>query len=185
MSVKVNPPPAVRIPDKFFNDPETRSFFEQWRQILFQLWQRTGGPVDIISDVESSLDYSESIYGGTEDGDSEGFGEETGAQVSELEEENYTEQTVIPRHEFRSISVNTNTDAIAFDFIAVTEQATIKLPQYPDRDDVVTVLNANGSEVTVDGNGVLINGESTTISYRKNTTINYHYFADLGAWYMR
>jgi len=49
MSTSVNPPPQLRIPEKFFNDPETRSFFEQQRLILFQLWQRTGGAFDSVS----------------------------------------------------------------------------------------------------------------------------------------
>ena len=49
MAVNVNPPPQLRIPDKFFNDQEIRSFFERQRAILFQLWQRTGGASDYIS----------------------------------------------------------------------------------------------------------------------------------------
>jgi hypothetical protein len=51
MSISVNPPPQVKIPDKFFNDPELRAFFEQQRTILFQLWNRTGGPTDLISQI--------------------------------------------------------------------------------------------------------------------------------------
>jgi len=49
MSVSVNPPPQLRIPEQFFNDPITRSFFEQQRTILFQLWQRTGGSLDAVA----------------------------------------------------------------------------------------------------------------------------------------
>lgn len=49
MSVKVNPPPQVRIPDQFARDQEVRSFFEQQRTILFQLWQRTGGSRDNVA----------------------------------------------------------------------------------------------------------------------------------------
>jgi len=49
MSVKVNPPPQLRIPDQFFNDQELRSFFERQRLILFQLWMRTGGSSDAVS----------------------------------------------------------------------------------------------------------------------------------------
>jgi len=49
MAVLVNPPPALRIPASFLKNPEERSFFEQQRTILFQLWQRTGGSLDIVS----------------------------------------------------------------------------------------------------------------------------------------
>ncbi len=55
MSVNVNPPPQLRIPDKFFEDPEIRTFFEQQQQILFQLWNRTGGKSDSISASEEEL----------------------------------------------------------------------------------------------------------------------------------
>lgn len=55
MVVKVNPPPALKIPKQFFNDPELRTFFEQQRVILFQLWNRTGGPSDSVSATEEAL----------------------------------------------------------------------------------------------------------------------------------
>jgi len=55
MSVNVNPPPALRIPAKFFKDPELRTFFEQNRTILFQLWNRTGGSSDAVSSTEEAL----------------------------------------------------------------------------------------------------------------------------------
>ena len=49
MSIQVNPPPQVRLPDKIFNDPELRGFFESWQTILFQLWNRTGGSTDTVA----------------------------------------------------------------------------------------------------------------------------------------
>ncbi len=55
MSVNVNPPPQLRIPNKFFNNPETRVFFERQQQILFQLWNRTGGSEDFIDASEQAL----------------------------------------------------------------------------------------------------------------------------------
>jgi len=62
MSIKVNPPPQIRIPEAFFKDPEVRPFFEQQNTILFQLWIRVGGSTDFIcafhqvSVVEVSVD---------------------------------------------------------------------------------------------------------------------------------
>lgn len=49
MSVKVNPPPQLKIPGIFLSDPDVRAFFERQRTILFQLWQRTGGNFDSVS----------------------------------------------------------------------------------------------------------------------------------------
>ena len=48
MSIKVDPPPQLKIPDQFFNDDELRGFFEQQRNILTQLWNRSGGSGDTI-----------------------------------------------------------------------------------------------------------------------------------------
>jgi hypothetical protein len=55
MTVNVNPPPQLRIPDKFFNDPEIRSFYEQQQRIIFQLWIRTGGSSDSVASTEEEL----------------------------------------------------------------------------------------------------------------------------------
>lgn len=49
MSIQVNPPPALRIPQQFNSDVEVRGFFEQQRTILFQLWNRTGGNIDLVA----------------------------------------------------------------------------------------------------------------------------------------
>lgn len=51
----VNPPPQLRIPAKFFADPEIRSFFERQQTIIFQLWVRTGGSEDFIESSEQAL----------------------------------------------------------------------------------------------------------------------------------
>jgi len=51
MSVKVNPPPQIRIPEEFFSKPDLRNFFERKQQILFQLWNRTGGSTDLIAGI--------------------------------------------------------------------------------------------------------------------------------------
>lgn len=50
MAVQVNPPPLLKIPRAFINDPEVRTFIEQQNVIIFQLWNRTGGATDIPGD---------------------------------------------------------------------------------------------------------------------------------------
>ncbi len=52
-SVKVNPPPQLRLPQQFLKDKEIRKFFEQQNLILFQLWNRTGGPSDLVDESVS------------------------------------------------------------------------------------------------------------------------------------
>lgn len=55
MGHEVNPPPQLRIPERFFNDQELRSFFERQRTIIWQLWLRTGGSEDLVSDNADDL----------------------------------------------------------------------------------------------------------------------------------
>lgn len=49
MSVKVNPPPQLRMPEVFDGNPDIREYFEQQNRILFQLWNRTGGTSDAVA----------------------------------------------------------------------------------------------------------------------------------------
>ena len=52
MTTRVNPPPQLRIPDKFAGDREIFGYFRQLQTILLQLWVRTGGSDDSISTIE-------------------------------------------------------------------------------------------------------------------------------------
>lgn len=60
MAVKVNPPPQLRIPAKFFDDPELRAFFERQQEIIWKLWLRTGGSDDAIASTEEEATSSSS-----------------------------------------------------------------------------------------------------------------------------
>ena len=51
----VNPPPQPKLPKSFAKDREIRIWSEQIGRILLQLWTRTGGATDIISDAESDF----------------------------------------------------------------------------------------------------------------------------------
>lgn len=62
MAIQVNPPPFVKIPRAFLNDPEVRSFIEQQNVIIFQLWNRTGANVDLVGEgAEGVAENSENI----------------------------------------------------------------------------------------------------------------------------
>jgi len=62
MAIQVNPPPLLTIPRKFLEDPEVREFIKQQNTIIFQLWNRTGGNVDSISEgTEGVAENAENI----------------------------------------------------------------------------------------------------------------------------
>ena len=53
MANQVNPPPQLRIPDRFLGDRQTVAFFDQQRTILFQLWQKLGGNTDPLAEIKN------------------------------------------------------------------------------------------------------------------------------------
>lgn len=50
MAVKVNPPPQIKLPKSFNKDPEVREYFRRFDRMILQLWKRTGGGEDFISE---------------------------------------------------------------------------------------------------------------------------------------
>lgn len=55
MTNNVNPPPRLEIPKQFLSDPVTVAYFRQVDTILFQLWRKTGGSEDPISDLSNTI----------------------------------------------------------------------------------------------------------------------------------
>jgi len=55
MAVNVNPPPLLRIPSVFLSDGETREYLSQLNTIIFQLYNRTGGVDDSISEIGNDV----------------------------------------------------------------------------------------------------------------------------------
>jgi hypothetical protein len=53
MAVSVNPPPQLKIPKAFLEDREVRAFIQQQNTILFQLYNRSGGNNDAVSNLEN------------------------------------------------------------------------------------------------------------------------------------
>jgi len=52
MTNNVNPPPQLRIPDAFAQNREQFGYFRQLNQILFQLWVKTGGSQDPLTEAD-------------------------------------------------------------------------------------------------------------------------------------
>lgn len=48
---RVNPPPHRKIPDKLFDDPDLRGYFQDLEFNFFQLWKRTGGGDDAVQEA--------------------------------------------------------------------------------------------------------------------------------------
>lgn len=165
-------PFVVPMPEKWLRDPEIEPFASYLVRWCHDMYNRTGGADDLI---ESQQD--------TEGGDP-GI---TSGRFLEIENEldDYDFSASAPVQTFTALTKNTDYTAQAFDFIAMIKKGTIKLPANPDDNNQVIVINVNGKEVIVDGNGKNINDDTTTRSRKKNTGVVYQYFQDLDRWYMR
>lgn len=156
-----------------------------FHKFLVSLREKTGGTGDIIQEIEIGELHEPGVETGyivevDENIDPYDFQ----PSALEVDEEDF-HQPEFQIQSFTSVTKNVSYTALPFEFIAVTVKATITLPLKPNDNDQVIVLNVNGFAVTVSGNGKNINGETSTVSYKKNTTIVYQYFVDLDSWYMR
>ena len=53
MAVNVNPPPSIKIPREWQKSPEIVAYYKNFDRMMLQLWERTGGPTDSISDLKN------------------------------------------------------------------------------------------------------------------------------------
>ena len=60
MATQVNPPPFLKLPSAFLKDREITAFITQLNTVIFQLYNRTGGVVDTISNSEQNITSSSS-----------------------------------------------------------------------------------------------------------------------------
>ncbi len=61
MAVNINPPPQLKVPDVILKDSQWLAYERQRDIILFQLWKRTGGDVDLIDGTAISISDAETI----------------------------------------------------------------------------------------------------------------------------
>ena len=173
MATSVNPPPQLKMPKAFLADPEVREYERQRDIILFQLYTRTGGAEDSVTNIDIAESYpwptnqllEESI-------------DEIGVDYPAID--NSSDELKI-----RAVTVNNNYTALDGDFINAKANAQITFPQYPIENSVIIVRNGDGSTIKLIGNGKNMNGESTGVLTRKGTSIEFYYFIESDEWFAR
>ena len=61
MSVSVNPPPQLKLPQSFAKEREIVTYFRHLDRMLLQLWTRTGGAIDLIGESTEGEDNNNQI----------------------------------------------------------------------------------------------------------------------------
>ena len=176
----VNPPSALRTPPKLKGDPSLRSYFEQIEFILYQLANRTGGQNDLIYEggqaidaillrldlIEDRLDLIEAaildLY----------------ARVTYIEG-----LTVVT-----AVDYTINNAVTGHQTIVCTSDLTVSLDPTPsDRDTATIKVGQANTQVIIDGNGKLIEADSTMTLRRRQTKrqigMDLEYSAEIDKWF--
>lgn len=173
MSISVNPPPQQNLPTKILNDQELSPYFLYQQEYLFKLWTRTGGGTDNIGNQQDQIDAIEAeliIIKARLDA--------VEARVTYLE----------------GLTIVTPTDltidnsVTGHQTIVCTAAVTIKLDATPsDRDTAIVKVGQKNTEVIIDGNGKLIEEDSTMKLRRRNTKrqigMDLEYSSSLDKWF--
>ena len=129
MAVNVNPPPQLQIPPEFLKDKVVSDYLRQINTILFQLFQRTGGTTDEISNSKETIT-------------------STSSRVSR----NASRINSLELKEFEIVSTNTSLTAEEFQIIICKNTTSINVtldPQAIENDEVH--IKRRGGEIVVIG----------------------------------
>lgn len=154
MTIQINPPPQPRYPKAIADDREARSYFDAINRIILQLYRKTSGGTESFDDQLT--------------------------QFNELEDLIYL--SFIGKDKLNEVSIGANYNADAGEFIVVTADCTITLPQYPDSQDRVRVYLSDFLEVTIDGNGNNIFDDTSLILRAKYRMLDLIFLTSLGKW---
>lgn len=166
------------IPNKFINDSELRPYFEFLHRWAHDMWMRTGGSQDEVSDTGLRETYPWIQESKVE------------TDVSRLyssDEKGRSIDLVMQAPEFKEIITKTisNETYTAVDnmFVNMTNNSTLVMPLSPERnsviyitkDDTIATLRPNGKKV----NGVL----DDIVFYKERLARQIHYFIDADEWF--
>lgn len=181
MAVNVDPF-VIQWPQKWASDPELAPTIQYLNKFLYDLWLRTGGSGDAISNITIEEKYAWDL--------SVNFAREQALTLPQLFSEKDDTVTLLqPAHEgakaFNAVSAVSDYTAVDYDFVNAKKKSRVTLPKYPEENSVVIIRNGDGSIIGLNGNGRLINGESTGKIYRKGTTLTLQYFIEENEWFAR
>jgi hypothetical protein len=156
---KVNPPTQVRLPPEIESNQQLKKAFDDSYYIMFQMWKRLGGGADWVDD---------------------------GRQVS-YEFDDLVFNTAKEQLLSDVVSTAVGYTSIGDQTIICTAALPVTLNAEPSDQELVKVIIANG-DVTVDGNGRLINKKPDVTVIFKNlstlATLDIIYIIELDEWFI-
>jgi len=173
-------PFVIRWPKKWESDPELRDVLRYLNRFLHDLWIRTGGGPDLI---EGSIEGIEDLQ------------DQINAIIVRLD----ASEAAIADLQARAIDLEGLTVVTAVDYtidgtitghqtIVCTADLTVSLDPAPsDRDTATIKVGQKNTKVIIDGNGKLIEADSTMTLRRRQTKrqigMDLEYSAELDRWF--
>ena len=173
-------PFVIRWPKKWESDPELRDVLRYLNRFLHDLWIRTGGGPDLI---EEGLEAIEDLQ------------DQINAIIVRLD----ANEAAIADLQARVIDLEGLTVVTAVDYtidgtttghqtIVCTADLTVSLDPAPsDRDTATIKVGQKSTKVIIDGNGKLIEADSTMTLRRRQTKrqigMDLEYSAELDRWF--
>ena len=173
-------PFVIRWPKKWESDPELRDVLRYLNRFLHDLWIRTGGGPDLI---EEALEAIEDLQ------------DQINAIIVRLD----ANEAAIADLQARVIDLEGLTVVTAVDYtidgtttghqtIVCTADLTVSLDPAPsDRDTATIKVGQKNTKVIIDGNGKLIEADSTMTLRRRQTKrqigMDLEYSAELDRWF--
>lgn len=159
------------IPRPLQQDPAVRNYFEYMNRFLHDLWVRTGGGDDAITNISVREAYPWD-YSDTESASSAVIQGLYSALMPEV-------------RQFSAVTATSDYTALAYDFVNAKNRIEVKFPQYPGENDVVIIRNGDGTRIKLSGNGKNINGQSSGEINLEGTSLTFQYFIDTDEWFAR
>lgn len=165
------------IPKSLLNNPDTRSFFEYLTRWCHDMWKRTGGGEDLIESggTRETYPWTEDTTEGSRDSFYSSL--TANAEIDQEISYNFPVENNFNRLTTKTINNEIYT-AVDDMFIKSKTGSTLKLPENPSDNCVIYAHNADGTLLTINGNGRKINGHDEIVIRQKGNGVQIYYFID-------
>lgn len=153
------------VPNKLINDPELGPFFQYFVKWAHDMWRRTGGSEDSISNQE--------------------IAELFPWQLSDIDNADWISTLFNVQQEPKKffISASSNHTCYGPEIVEAISNITVTLDSNPQEGDITTVKrNTTSGDVTISGGTKNIDGQSTASLLYNYETIDFMYSATSDEW---
>lgn len=157
-------PFLAQVPAKYLTDPEEREFWDYTIRFFGSIQLDASQNETDLTNTTSVID----VFGGT--------------VVERIDSGNDESTQIEQSTTFNARSVSADADAIDNDFFMVSNGSTVNLMLNPTTNAIIKIGNADGSTITISGNGRNINGAATTQITTQYSVLTFYYFIENDTW---